>query len=228
MDWTALSNQLCDTVSIFDIGCGKGHYGFLFKELLNKNINYSGLDIYKNEKFPDEFNHIIDRAENAHNHLKNHNLIVSQSALEHIEGDMDVLTNITQVLCDRGKPFVQIHLVPASASLYLYLWHGFRQYSEKNLGLISERLTSSYEVKVTIIPLGGWRSFITHFTQITLPYLYSMILGKEFINLSDVAETKTSKKCRSSVFSDSISSSRLPTFWGLVISSEDVDINAFL
>ena len=168
-DWKLIETLMKENRSILDIGCGDGKYGTRYKKLLNKKLkSYSGLDVYKNKDFPNEFTHILDKAENCFLHLKGINLVVSQSALQHIEQDRKVLEVITSNL-SKSHPFIQIHLVPAFASLWLRLWHGWRIYSQKNLGSIAASLSSTNKVNIEVVPLGGLRCFVTHFTRITIP-----------------------------------------------------------
>ena len=68
------------------------------------------------------------------------NFVISQSALEHIEKDTFVIEEITKKLSENNTPYIQIHMVPACKCLWLYLWHGYRQYSKKNLSNISNQL----------------------------------------------------------------------------------------
>lgn len=133
IDWVALAQQLGPPVKIFDIACGKGHYANKYRKLLGDNFGgYTGIDIYKNKQFPVNYTHILDRAEFSAKYIKEENLITSQSGLEHIEEDFITLLEITDKLVKNKKPFIQIHLVPASLSLFLYFWHGYRQYSINN------------------------------------------------------------------------------------------------
>ena len=185
---------------------------------------YTGIDIYKHKQFPSKFKHILDKAEYSANYLDNHNMITSQSGLEHIEEDIKVLKQVTSTLCKNEKPFIQIHLVPATASLFLYLWHGWRQYSAKNLGKISDSLSSS-NIKVKVVPLGGWRSFLSHFTKITIPLLFAKILKREYRDWN-VIGTKASSHIESSVINDRFCNKSLPSFWALIICNNDVNINA--
>ena len=128
-----LSLQLNSKLNFFDIGCGSGLYGKYLKNIIGVNFdNYTGLDIYKHNDYPSEFKHINSKAENVYNYIGNdNNFIISQSSLEHIEKDNFVLEQTTKKLIENNKPFIQIHMIPASICLWLYLWHGYRQYSKK-------------------------------------------------------------------------------------------------
>ena len=120
-----------------EIGCGSGLYGIFLKQITGSYFSsYTGLDIYKNDSYPKEGNHIISKAENVYSHInKETNFIMSQSSLEHIEKDTFAVEEITKKLIENEKPFIQIHMVPASKSLWLYLWHGYRPVCYTNLTL---------------------------------------------------------------------------------------------
>lgn len=229
INWQSLSEQLNNDVNILDLGCGRGNYGYRYKKLLGKNFcSYTGVDIYKSNEFPREFSHILSKAENIHTHIREHNLIVSQSVLEHVENDIEVLTSITSNFSKSGKPYLQIHLIPASASLFLNLWHGWRQYSKKNLGNIIYELSSSNDINTEVIPLGGLRSFITHFWFITIPTLISQIRNSD-LNISwDQESSKASSKIKESVLTDHYADGKFPIFWALVISSKNIDLDSIL
>ena len=223
IDWNNIASQLGDKVNIFDIACGRGQYGLKYREYLGENFeSYTGLDIYKSSDFPDSFIHILDKAENLTKYYNNQNLIVSQSALEHIEKDIQVLTNSLSSQLSSKEKFMQIHLVPASASLFLYLWHGWRQYSLRNLSSISNELNSIANVQIKIFPIGGLNSFYTHLIYVTLP----VILSKIFKFKADdwnIECTKASLRIRSAVLKDRKVKGHLPTFWAFVIASEEMD-----
>ncbi len=227
INWKYLSYKFKNDLRFFDIGCGNGKYGKFFKKISGDCFHsYAGLDIYKDNSFPVEFNHYLDKAENISNYLSNINCIVSISALEHIEYDEQVLYEITKYFNREDKPFIQIHLIPARASLFLYLWHGWRQYSKNNLGKISEILKSHYAVDVVVIPLGGLKSFIRHFIHITIPSLISFFTKKSISYEWDDPESKVSKFIERAVLKELETNDLIPTFWGLIISSKSIDIDS--
>ena len=75
-----------------------------------------------------------------------------------------------------SKKFVQIHLVPASASLFLYLWHGWRQYSKKSW-LYCRFTNITIKIKIRLIPLGGIKCFCVHLFKITFPGIVRRLFG---------------------------------------------------
>ena len=213
------------------MGCGSGCYGLIFKTLAKDNFgNYSGIDIYKNKKYPKEFTHHLDDAKNAANYISNEtNFIVSQSALEHIEKDIETLISVTKKLVQSNKKFIQIHMIPAAPLLYLYLWHGWRQYSLRNIFEISKQLIYlDKQIKIDVFPLTGYNSFFAHLRHITLPIVFNHIakifkLTKETLVWSDKKGVK--ELMWKAVFKDlNSNSSTLNVFWVLVITPVDVDI----
>ena len=95
INYENLELQLRSKINFFDIGCGSGHHGELYKNLSKESFDsYTGLDIYKHDQFPSKFTHIVDKAENISQHLnKKINFITSQSSLEHVEKDTLVIDN---------------------------------------------------------------------------------------------------------------------------------------
>ena len=73
-------------------------------------------------------------------------------------------------------------MLPASKSLWLYLWHGYRQYSKKNLMNIINKLKEKYEINISVVPLGGNYSFWTHLKNITLPIIFHSLKKKKILN----------------------------------------------
>ncbi len=226
IDYKNLELQLKSKLTFFDIGCGSGEYGNLLKKFSGGSFgNYLGLDIYKSERFSAEYNHIKDKAENAYKFIDNEiNFIISQSALEHIEYDLLSLKQITDKLIENNKPFIQIHMIPAEKCLWLYLCHGWRQYSQKNLATISDEIKKLYSVNISIVPLGGNRSFWTHLKYITVPlYFNQSVLRKKKWKWSE--QKNLEKKIVNAVKSEIVCNNNSPLFWAFLISSNGIKIN---
>ena len=225
LNWANVAKQLGGQVRVFDVACGAGQYGLKYQSYLGQNFSsYTGLDVYKHDNFPAEFTHILDKAENIHHYITDHNLILSQSGLEHIEGDVDVLVSALIAQKAHGKKFLQIHLVPAPSSLFLYLWHGWRQYSKENLAHMSKRFIALGDVSTLAIPLGSWSSFWVHFFKITLPTYFRALLRKPQINSCDLVGSSTASKCASAALNDRLSSDKIPVFWAFIIHSNEFDV----
>ena len=229
IDYKNLRLQLNSNLNFFDIGCGSGIYGKFLKKINYKYFSsYTGLDIYKNHNYPSEFNHITSKAENVNQYInKKTNFVISQSALEHIEKDIYVMEEVTKKLIENDKPFVQIHMVPASKCLWLYLWHGYRQYSKKNLSNILSQLKKDFNINSAIVPIGGSNSFWTHLKYITIPiYFKKFILNDKQFKWYD--QKNVQEKVVESVNKELDCNKEKPVFWALVVTSKNINIKNFL
>ena len=225
IDYENLKKQLNSNFNFFDVGCGSGIYGKLFQNFSNPFFeSYTGIDVYKNPRFPSEFKHIEDKAENVFKYIdKKINFVTSQSALEHIEKDLLVLEEITRKLKENNKNFIQIHMVPASRCLWLYLWHGYRQYSMKNISNISNQLKKKFNINTLVVPLGGTSSFWTHLIHITFPeYFKKFVLRKKSFKWADQKDVQ--EKILNSVNRELYCNNKNPLFWAFIISSKDINI----
>lgn len=88
-------------------------------------------------------------------------LMLSVSTLEHIPDDARLIARLSEFF-NRGG--VEVHVLPSGASLGLYLWHGFRQYTPTSLA-------QKFGPSIEIVKLGGLASYLVHFSFITLPDL---------------------------------------------------------
>lgn len=224
IDYKDLESQLKSKINFFDIGCGSGHHGNLYENLSKSSFeSYTGLDIYKHDKFPEKFKHIIDKAESISKHInKKINFVTSQSSLEHIEQDTLVLRDLTKKLVSNKLPFVQIHMLPASRALWLYLWHGYRQYSKKNIANLVNEIKNDYGIEASLIPIGGSNSFWTHLRYITLPVYKGILFRKK--NFKWFFNESVNKKIIKSISKEFNCVSKNPIFWALIINSKDIRI----
>lgn len=150
-------------IDILEVGCGSGRA----RDLLARagyTGRYTGLDVhdrfdksYGAAAFESKF-HLMD----AHtlNVGPRFDLIMSNSALEHIENDGELVARLRACLRPGG---VQFHIVPSGAALPAYLWHGYRQYGG---GALAERFTPG---QTDVWTLGGLASLTAHIFWITLP-----------------------------------------------------------
>ena len=111
-------------------------------------------------------------------------------------------------------------MLPASKSLWLYLWHGYRQYSKKNLINIVKKLRENYEISVSVVPLGGNHCFWTHLKNITIPIMINHFKNKKNFNWHD--QENIEKKILNSVKKDLNYKGESPLFWALIISSKNI------
>lgn len=164
-------------INVLDVGCGNSEVCKLL-ELSGLNGNYTGLDIknyYDNNLGKNNFNKKFIQADIIKKNFdEEFDLIISNSVMEHIKNDKFVFNKLQKNLNLDG---FQIHLVPSRFSLFLYLFHGWRQYS---LLEVEQKLGD----KVEVIFLGGVFTFLLHLGFITLPNLiFKIDLRKKFSNL---------------------------------------------
>ena len=148
-------------INILDIGCGSGRMAQVLADL-GYTGTYVGLDIRNRFSFKEvdglhkEFVqcdvHEFDPKD------KKFDLILSISALEHIADDASLIDHLPKMLDSDG---IELHFVPAGWALPLYLWHGYRQYTLRDIA------TKFGEQGTRVIGLGGLYSFLLHFFVIT-------------------------------------------------------------
>ena len=111
--------------------------------------------------------------------------------------------------------------MPASVSLWLFLWHGWRQYSKRNLGHALDAISKDFQISNSVVPLGGSLCFWTHLKYITIPYYltkrHSLPRTWRWCDQPNVE-----RKIVDAVSNELLSSEKLPTFWAFVIASKDV------
>ena len=157
------------SLRVLDIGCGSGRVAKLLAEA-GYSGDYSGIDPadrFMAQEWPEASRFDIRFLQgDAHAVLPDASfeLIVSLSALEHIPDDTRLLRRLNGLLAPGG---LQIHIVPSTWGLFVYLWHGYRQYG-------AAAITGRFNRKnTTLYKLGGLGSFLVHWSLITLPeYLF--------------------------------------------------------
>ncbi len=153
-----------DEISVFDIGAGSAYFRARLAAL-GKHGTYTGLDVYTHAHYQNDAvpafdsNLIISKIEDVSSNQV-YDLVMSITALEHIADDTKAVTVSRSLTNDSG---VEVHIAPSFLSLFLYLWHGYRQYTPKRIKDLFKG--SNY----TVYRLGGWGSFLVHWLCITLP-----------------------------------------------------------
>ncbi|MBH30606.1 MAG: hypothetical protein CMG71_01275 [Candidatus Marinimicrobia bacterium] len=163
------ASELLGNINMLDLGCGEG---YLTKRLLSqygkKNINkYIGIDVssdykmwsdisnsHKNAKFK-SIKNVLDIDSYMEGDT---NFLITQSVLEHIDTDIELFKFLKEYIYFNRKPFIQVHLFPSAACLWLYLYHGYRQYHPRSIS----RLTKIFDddnTNVNLFRLGGSQSF---------------------------------------------------------------------
>jgi 2-polyprenyl-3-methyl-5-hydroxy-6-metoxy-1,4-benzoquinol methylase len=151
---------------VIEIGCGSGSMVHRLARLGYRG-RYTGVDI--NDRFrrdhPAGFPFAI-----AYHQIDAHafapsdtiDLMLSVSTLEHIPHDTALIQRLPSMFNPGG---VEVHVVPSGASLMVYLWHGFRQYTPATLVMKFGR-------EIELIRLGGLGSYLLHLVFITIPDLF--------------------------------------------------------
>jgi hypothetical protein len=202
-------------INFLEIGAGKGVYANLLNNLLIDNLSvYTGVDInYKKEwdSFDkSKFVFYKDTSDNILNYINDHNVIFTQSAIEHFENDLLFFKKISTYLDASQKNILQIHLFPSTECLGTYLWHGYRQYSPRNISKITKLFDERYN-KI-LFKLGSSRSNYIHKKFITYPKIFR----KKDLRFQNNKEYKTE-------FLHSLSDAKKieTSFYALIISSKN-------
>jgi SAM-dependent methyltransferase len=154
-------------VAILDVGCGSGG---ICRPLAEAGFSgrYTGVDVvdtfaagkWAGDTFESSF---VEGDANSAPLNGPYDLILSVSALEHIDNDARLILRLDRLLASDG---IQVHFVPAPAALFAYLWHGYRQYGART---IVERFGAK---GTEVYGLGGLASFLLHFIVITGPEIF--------------------------------------------------------
>jgi len=178
--WQGLPNEEIITelkeLNVLDLGCGKGVYYPILKKIFGEKLkSYTGLDKIidkplltenlSNKKF------VQDDIINVHKYLNNKNLIISQSFIEHIDYDIDLFRDLSEVE-KKNHPVLQIHLFPSKECLFSYLFHGIRQYSIKSTSFLTKNFDSKV-TKKTLIGLGSKNINNLHIDKLTKAKLFN-------------------------------------------------------
>lgn len=204
---------------ILDVGCGSGGYGPRLLEWSGGHVSsYTGADLQGQAAWAalersDRRLRFVEAsaAHMAENIPAGTNVVMSQSTIEHIEGDLDVFRRIAAYAARLERPSLQVHLCPSAACLGLYLFHGVRQYTPRTLSKIS-RLFERAEV--TVYRLGGRECNRLHFEFITWPLL---VQGRD---LRETRAAEYERRRREAIVADMTVPQRSPAFYALVIEVE--------
>ncbi len=157
LPWDSISKDL-GTVRILDIGCGAGGYAKRILRHLPSSATYQGIDVSDNAHWQLNRSDRVRLDRFGGTSLRecltpDFNLIMSQSAFEHIEPDLAFFIELAEHARQRAAPTLQIHLLPSAHCLSLYGLHGYRQYTPRSLGPVCEIFGAGSSVK--LIELGG-------------------------------------------------------------------------
>jgi SAM-dependent methyltransferase len=171
------------SVKILEVGCGNGNYGNFMFEIFNNNLeHYTGVDIVKSAEWNNfdksKFTFIEGSADNYIDYFNQSNLIITQSALEHFPNDTIYFDQILNYTNSTKEPVIQIHLMPSSACLKLYLLHGYRQYTPYYISKITN--TFPPKTRKILYSLGG-----KYLNEVHFKYWTKTFFTKKKRNLLD-------------------------------------------
>lgn len=160
-------------IAALDLGCGSGYLRHILLEI-GYSGSWVGLDLDKHKDYDQNWSTtsgafksslLKANVENIPLAGERFDLVLSLTALEHVRHDDVALANCGSLVKRDGG--VQVHFIPASPSLFLFLFHGYRQYTPARL----EYLTQLMDGRIEMYRLGGLFTFLLHLLGITLPRL---------------------------------------------------------
>jgi len=177
LPWDAME-RAAGPLHAVDVGCGTGGYGVRLRKWSGRRLaSYLGLDYRVHDEWQrlaaqePGFRFFPDTAEHVDRHVPEEaNLFISQSALEHVPGDLTYFRAVREFVLARRREAFHIHLVPGPLALPLYLFHGIRQYPLAGLSRISGLFADIAPDRIAY-RLGGWRSAKLHWNAITWPHV---------------------------------------------------------
>ncbi|MEK7579311.1 MAG: class I SAM-dependent methyltransferase [Patescibacteria group bacterium] len=151
-------------VRILDIGCGSGYVRTLLTSR-GYSGEYTGIDVVHEERFarfdtPLFITTFIEKGIERFSPEQTFDFVISNTSLEHIPDDANA---VRIAHASRAPEGIEVHVVPSFWCLFLYVWHGYRQYTPRRI----KRLFAGSHYAV--YPLGGIASFLAHFFLITIP-----------------------------------------------------------
>jgi SAM-dependent methyltransferase len=148
-------------IRVLELGCGSGSLTRILAEIGYRG-EYVGIDI--KDRFDRTVQPEFERAfvcadVYAFQPEATFDLVISVSVLEHVSEDYRLAGRLDEFVSPGG---IQLHFVPSGWGLFVYLWHGYRQYTR---GSLAERFRSR---QAEAVSLGGGASFLLHLMFITV------------------------------------------------------------
>ena len=162
---------------MLDIGCGRGDYARHFLEA--GVASYHGVDIAPRADWTAKEDlrvafQVLHCGLDTLVAPERCNLIFSQSALEHIRWDVSFMQDVARHCEAAQHPVVQIHLLPAPASISLYGAHGWRVYAATQIA----RLVAPFSgADVRVYGLGSRSTQSLYYRSFADNRLFRVIAG---------------------------------------------------
>lgn len=147
---------------VLDVGCGRGDYARAFLQCFPHLTRYRGVDAFDFAEWRSAADRRLSFAQRRAEDLgpadlDGCNLVVSTSALEHVQNDLEMFARISEQT--RGRRLLQLHLIPGAE-----LWrntgpHGFRGYSARAISKIAALFPDD---ETCVAALGGSASRHVH------------------------------------------------------------------
>lgn len=148
-------------IRVLELGCGSGSLTRILAEI-GYSGQYVGVDVrdrFDRTVQPEFEKAFICGDVCAFQTEATFDLVISVSVLEHVSEDHRLTLRMDEFVSPGG---VQLHFVPSGWGLFVYLWHGYRQYTRASL---AERFSPE---QAEAVSLGGGASFLLHFLFITV------------------------------------------------------------
>ena len=224
--WARMAREL-GPLRIADLGCGSGEYGVKYSQWSGAAIaRYVGLDLQRHPRwseltraYPFMDFRVGDMERLDELIPPDTNVIVSQSALEHVRDDLACVARLHAFASRVRHPLWQLHLVPSQACLPLYLWHGYRQYTPRTLSEATQVFAGS---RRWVVRLGGAACNRLHWKFVTWP------LMRRQGDMRNRSPESYRAALASAIAQDMTSPQASPSFYAIVIAppsegSSDVD-----
>lgn len=216
LPWKRICEEL-GAIHILDVGCGDGQYGSqLISWSHDRVASYVGVDLNAQnswavleQKDPRMQFRQGDASDLKHSIPAATNLLISQSAIEHMDHDLRFFEHVRDHVRRLGAPALQVHLCPSAACLKLYLLHGVRQYTPRTLSHITRLFEIGYAI---LYRLGGRACNRLHCKFITVPL---MIWRKSDLRVTRAAEYEL--RLHEAIEQDLSRPQQHPAFYALVI-----------
>jgi hypothetical protein len=233
INWQAVRSEL-GGLNVFDTGCGSGRYGVMLCQISKARLTYFGIDtnVHTHWKERQEENTYLRfkqiSSDDAATHIpENTNFFFTNSSIEHIENDLEYFRQIRDFIGRTKKNTIQIHFFPSSVCLWLYLWHGVRQYTPRTVSKITDLFNQNDSYSI-LFSLGGNNCNSLHYSFVTKPTVWALLkakFGMRF-NRNDRRKSHTEEYYRllkTAIDKDAIVASSNPTYYALVIHSNFSD-----
>jgi SAM-dependent methyltransferase len=219
LPWGAIKSEL-GQINVFDTGCGSGGYAPKLSSLSGDNIDsYVGVDIQESLNwdkvktiYPNYRFYRINSAKILNYIPKETNFFLTLSSLEHFDNDLIYFKQVREFIVNNNINAIQVHLIPSTYCLWLFLYHGIRQYNPRTISKIT-RMFDDFSYSL-LFNLGGKHCNSLHYNFITKPAL--------ILNKGDMRDTMTQEYDRlllSAIKEDMQRPQKSPSFHALFIHS---------